>query len=155
MTLRCASNTIVANNVFHGMQHFVFDISHNKGGWGASIAGLQIVNNVISISTGKIYGIETHPLPSSVVIDHNLLHNAGTGYLFTVVGVGGTRSIDVFRAWTGREAHGLVGDPRFVSPGNADYHLLGSSPAINRGRMVSGVTEGFKGTAPEIGRFEY
>jgi len=155
MTLRCASNTIVANNVFHGMQHFVFDISHNKGGWGASIAGLQIVNNIMSVSTGKIYGIETHPLPSSVVIDNNLLHNSGTGYLFTVVGVGGTRSIDVFRSWTGRELKGLVGDPRFVNAGSRDYHLRSDSPARDRGRVVAGVTDGYRGSAPDMGRYEY
>lgn len=155
MVLRCASNTIVANNTFHGTQGFVFDISHNKGSWGASIGGLQIVNNIMSVSTGKIYGIETWPLPSSVVINHNLLHNAGTGHIATVVGKGGTSSFATFRSWTGYEASGLTGDPRFASASNRDYRLQGSSPAIDRGRTVSGITDGFKGAAPDMGRFEY
>jgi hypothetical protein len=133
----------------------VFDISHNKGSWGASIAGLRIVNNIMSVSTGKIYGIETHPLPSSVVLDHNLFHNAGTGYLFTVVGMGGTHSIDVFRSWTGRESHGRVGDPKFVSSANRDYRVQSGSPAIDAGRLLPGVTDGYQGAAPDIGRYEH
>ena len=76
MVLRCASNTLVANNTFHGMQYFVFAISHNQGGWGGSVDGLRIVNNVISVATGKVYGIDT-ALPASVVIDHNVVHQVG------------------------------------------------------------------------------
>ena len=41
MVLRCASNTLVANNTFHGLQYFVFAISHNRGGWGGSIDNLR------------------------------------------------------------------------------------------------------------------
>jgi parallel beta-helix repeat protein len=153
--LRCASNTIVANNTIHNTQVFVFDISHNNGPWGASIAGLQIVNNIISVNSGKIYGIETWPLPSSVVIDYNLVYNSGPGYLGTVVGIGGTKSLDTFRSWTGEEANGLALDPRFLDAANHDYHLAIDSPAIDRGRIVGGVTGGYHGSAPDIGRFEY
>jgi parallel beta-helix repeat protein len=155
MTLRCASNTLVANNVFDGTQFFVFDISHNKGGWGASIEGLRIVNNILSVSSGKIYGIETYPLPASVVIDHNLLYNSGPGYLASVVGKGGTASLATFRLWTGREWNGRVGNPRFVNSANRDYRLSADSPAIDKGRLLSGVTDGYRGAAPDMGRFEY
>jgi parallel beta-helix repeat protein len=155
MALRCASNTLVANNTFHGTDSFAFDISHNKGTWGGSIEGLQIVNNIVSISNGKVYGIETFPLPSSVVINNNLLHNAGTGYLVSVIGLGGTISLATFRLWTGFEKDGIAGHPRFVDPARHDYRLRADSPAIDQGRIVNGVTDGFRGTAPDIGRFEY
>ncbi|MEP7377968.1 MAG: right-handed parallel beta-helix repeat-containing protein [Chloroflexota bacterium] len=154
MILRCASNTIVANNTFHDLQVFVFDISHNKGGWGASIDGLQIVNNIIWVTSGKAYGIETWPLPASVVIDYNLVYNSGSGYVATVVGIGGTTSLDTFRSWTGKEVHGLTGNPSFTDPANHDYRLSSDSPAIDRGRIVSGVTDGYRGSAPDMGRFE-
>jgi parallel beta-helix repeat protein len=154
MTLRCASNTLVANNTFYGTQHFAFDISHYRGGYGGSIAGLRIINNIISVSTGKIYGIETFPLPSSVVINHNLLHNAGPGYLATVVGKGGTRDLATFRRWTGRETKGLTGNPRFASAASRDFRILAGSPAIDAGVVIGGVSDAFRGRAPDVGRFE-
>lgn len=154
MILRCASNTLVANNTFHGTQHFVFDISHYKGGWGGSIAGLKIVNNIMSVGTGKVYGIETYPLPSSVVINYNLVHNSGSGYLATVLGIGGTTDLATFRAWTGREANGIQKAPRFVDPASRNYRLRTDSPAVDSGRHVAGVTDGFAGTAPDRGAIE-
>jgi parallel beta-helix repeat protein len=154
MVLRCASNTLVANNTFHDTQYFVFDISHNRGGYGGSIAGLRILNNIISVSTGKIYGIETDPLPDSVVIDHNLVYNSGPGYLATVVGRGGTRDLATLRAWTGLEANGIQADPRFVDASGHDYRLRADSPAVDSGRQVAGVTDGYSGSAPDRGAVE-
>jgi hypothetical protein len=153
MVLRCASNTLIANNTFHDTQYFVFDISHNRGNWGGSTEGLQIVNNVIWVSTGKVYGIETDPLPSSVVIDHNLVYHSGTGYIATVMGRGAT-SLAAFRSMTGFEAHGLQAHPRFVDAAAHDYRLLPDSPAIDSGRYVSGVTEGSTGAGPDRGALE-
>jgi hypothetical protein len=153
MTLRCASYTLVSNNTFEGTQRFVFDISHNKGSWGGSVEGLQIVNNIISVSTGKIYGIETDPLPNSVVINYNLVYNSGTGYLATVVGRG-TRDLATLRSWTGLEANGIQADPRFVDAAGHDYRLRADSPAVDSGRQVAGVTEGYAGSAPDRGAIE-
>ena len=154
MVLRCASNTLVANNTFHGTQYFVFDISHNRGNWGGSTEGLQIVNNIIWVTTGKVYGIETDPLPSSVVIDHNLVYNSGPGYLATVVGRGGTTSLATFRSWTGHETHGIQVDPRFVDAANHDYRLRADSPAVDSGRYIAGVTDGATGGGPDRGALE-
>jgi len=153
MVLRCASNTLVANNVFHGTQHFVFDISHFRGGWGGSIEGLKVVNNIISVSSGKVYGIETDPLPSSVVINHNLVYNSGPGYIATVVGKG-MSTLAAFRNATGHEANGIQADPRFVDPAGHDYNLRSDSPAVDTGRHVTGVTEGYAGSAPDRGAIE-
>jgi hypothetical protein len=154
MALRCASYTIVANNTFEGTQSFVFDISHFNGGWGGSVEGLQIVNNVIWVSTGKIYGIETDPLPDSVVIDYNLVYNSGSGYLATVVGKGGTRDLATLRSWTGLEANGIQADPRFVDAAGHDYRLRVDSPAVDSGRLLAGVTDGYSGSAPDRGAVE-
>jgi hypothetical protein len=132
----------------------VFDISHNRGGYGGSVEGLRIVNNVIWVSTGKVYGIETDPLPSSVVIDHNLVYNSGPGYLATVVGRGGTTSLATFRSWTGFEANGIQANPRFVDVSTRDYRLQADSPAVDSGRHVAGVTEGYAASAPDRGAIE-
>jgi hypothetical protein len=154
MILRCASNTLVANNTFDDIQYFVFAIEHMKGNYGGSIEGLRIINNVVTISTGKVYGIDTE-MPAGVVIDHNLVFNTGTGPLATVVGRGGTRSLAQFNAWTGFEASGLVADPRYLDAAARDYRLRGDSPAIDSGATLPGVTDGFSGTRPDRGRWEY
>jgi len=154
MVLRCASNTLIANNTFHDTQYFAFDISHNRGGWGGSVEGLQIVNNVIWVASGKVYGIETNPLPASVVIDHNLVYNSGTGYLATVVGRGGTHSMATLNSWTGFERNGMQADPRFVDAAGHDYRLRPDSPAVDSGRHVAGVTDGSSGAGPDRGALE-
>ncbi len=154
MVLRCASNTMIANNTFHDTQYFVFDISHLRGSWGGSIEGLQIVNNVIWVASGKVYGIETDPLPSSVVIDYNLVYNSGSGYLATVVGRGGTTSLATLRSWTGFEVHGIQSDPFFMDALGHDYRLSPGSPAVDSGRYVVGVTEGSSGAGPDRGALE-
>ena len=92
MVLRCASNMLVANNTFDGIQYFVFDISHDYGGWGGSIDGLRILNNIIS-GPAEVYGIDTWPLPTSVVVDYNLINHTGTSQIATVAGKGGTTEL--------------------------------------------------------------
>ncbi len=150
MVLRCASNTLIANNTFHGMQYWVFALSHYLGGFGGSIDGLRIVNNVISISHGKVYGIDT-ALPDSVVVDYNIVHQMpGAGYLATVMG-SGTNSLTTFRTWTGFEAHGMVADPRFVDPAGDNFLLGSDSPAVDAGTLIGGVTDGFRGAGPDLG----
>jgi parallel beta-helix repeat protein len=149
MVLRCASNTTVAYNTFHGIQGWVFAISHFGGSWGGSIDGLRITNNVVSISSGKIYGIETE-LPSSVVLDNNVLNKTGPGYLATVLGTG-TSSLATFQSWTGQETHGMVADPRFRDAAAHDYRLMTDSVAVDRGWQMAGVTDGYAGSGPDCG----
>jgi len=46
-------------------------------------------------------------------------------------------------------------DPLFVNPLNYDFRLLPGSPLIDVGMAVTGINEGFRGGAPDIGAFEY
>jgi len=121
---------------------------------GRIIDGLRILNNIIS-APAKIYGIETWPQPSSVVIDYNLINRQGSGWIASVICLGGTPGFDVYRLWTGFDSHSGTGDPRFVDGANHDYHLTADSPAIDSGRIISSVTDGYRGSAPDIGRYEY
>lgn len=152
LVLRCASNTIVANNTFSGLQYFTFDISNNTRTFGGSIDGLRIVNNVVSVAGGKIYGLES-ALPASVVIDYNVLYNSGTGYFASRLGVG-LRTLADFQAATGRDRHSVFADPRFIAAASGDYSLAAGSPAIDRGTTVAGVTTTFAGTRPDCGYLE-
>ena len=155
MILRCASNTLIANNIFDGFDHFAFDITDGTLGtaYGGSIAGLRIVNNIVV--GGRAFSIDS-ALPSSVVIDYNLVDITGaTGsygqYVAYVAGVGNFKTVAEFSAATGYMAHGVGADPRFVNRAGRDYHLLDDSPAIDSGLAIG---DAFSGPAPDIGRFE-
>jgi hypothetical protein len=153
MVLRCAENMLVANNTFDDIQYFVFAISHRLGGFGGSIEGLRVVNNVVVTVAGKIYGVDT-ALPASVVLDNNVIQNTSGGYVASVAGKGSTRSLDTFRSWTGEETSGIQGDPRFVDPAGRDFRLAADSPAIDRGMLVAPTTDAYMDLAPDIGRYE-
>lgn len=154
MVLRCASNMEVANNTFHNLDQFVFDISAQASLFGGSIDNLRVVNNIAVMAAGKVYGIES-ALPASVVIDRNIIHNSSGGYVASVVGRGSTRSLETFSSWTGRELTGIDVDPRFRDAAGRDYSLTAGSPAVDRGLLVSGVTDDFAGTSPDLGRYEF
>mgnify|MGYP000536512167 CR=1 FL=1 len=47
------------------------------------------------------------------------------------------------------------GNPLYVNPAASDFHLQSTSPAKDRGRVLTGVTEGYVGSAPDIGAYEY
>jgi parallel beta-helix repeat protein len=152
MLLRCASNTLVANNTFVGIQYFVFDISSFKADFGGSIEGLRILNNVVSVSTGNVFRLET-ALPASVVIDYNLYLDTATDKFGSTVPAA-YQTMALFAAATGYEAHGLSGDPLFVNAAQNNYHLGVGSPAIDSGTILAGVTDGFNGSAPDRGYVE-
>ncbi|MEO8461801.1 MAG: right-handed parallel beta-helix repeat-containing protein [Chloroflexota bacterium] len=152
MFLRCGSNMVVANNVFHNLDQFVFSVAGSSS-YNGAIDGLQIRNNVAVMSSGKVFGIESG-VPSSVVINNNLVQNTG-GYVGSVYGRGSTTSLATFTSWTGYEKAGIQADPRFASPSTRDYRLTSASPAIDNGVVLFGGAVPWSGTAPDMGRYEY
>jgi hypothetical protein len=46
-------------------------------------------------------------------------------------------------------------DYQFTDTANHDYSLRAGSPAIDKGVVVPGITESFKGSAPDLGAYEY
>lgn len=54
--------------------------------------------------------------------------------------------------------HNLISAaPGYVDPypGGTDYHLQAASPAIDAGIVIPGITDGYVGSAPDIGAYEY
>ncbi len=153
LILRCASNTLVANNTFYGLDSFVYDVTASAQSFGGSIDGLRIENNV-ALSTGpKVYSIDS-ALPSSVTIDRDLAWNSSGGYIGYVYGHGNTSSLATVTSWTGIEKTGIQADPGFVDGAAADFDLASGSPAIDRGLLIPGVTDGYLGGGPDLGRYE-
>jgi hypothetical protein len=43
----------------------------------------------------------------------------------------------------------------FADTINRDFRLKAGSPCIDAGTVIPGITDGFKGSAPDIGAYEY
>ena len=56
-------------------------------------------------------------------------------------------------SWTNNINPGT--DARFVDPARGNYQLKSTSPAVNRGASIGGITVGYAGSAPDIGALEY
>lgn len=49
----------------------------------------------------------------------------------------------------------VTASPDFVDSAHGNYRLLGTSSAIDAGRVVPGITDGYAGAAPDAGAYEY
>ena len=56
---------------------------------------------------------------------------------------------------TGLECNGHENPPGLSNPQNGDFSLLSSSPNIDQGVLIPGINDGFSGSAPDIGAYEY
>jgi hypothetical protein len=58
---------------------------------------------------------------------------------------------------TGVSSNNLLSptDPKFTDPGSANFTLQSTSPAINAGVAIAPYTNGYVGTAPDEGAYEY
>jgi len=89
---------------------------------------------------------------STVDIDHNL---ARTNGVYASLSDGRSKSDpDTFTTWTGYQQHGLSSSPGFVDGSAHDYRLKSTSPAIDAGIRVPGITDTWAGDAPDLGRYE-
>lgn len=71
----------------------------------------------------------------------------------------GSMSLEEWRAATHQDLHSIQWDPYFVAPDEGNFRIEPGSPAIARGRVVSGFDRDFLGAtrpagAPAIGAFE-
>ena len=55
----------------------------------------------------------------------------------------------------GLELHGMNALPGFAGAAALDYHLGEGSAMIDAGVALPGINDGFEGTAPDLGAFEY
>jgi hypothetical protein len=57
-------------------------------------------------------------------------------------------------AVTALECNGYESPPGLVNPGSGDFTLLQTSPNVDRGVIIPGINEDFKGNAPDVGAYE-
>ena len=134
-------NIRVINNTFY---------NNGIGDWGGGIyvdnpdvESAVIRNNICSQNLSFQIVPERNVPTQNLTVDHNL--------------------IDGFRGYSG-EIYGndyVEGDPLFVSPSGADFHLQEGSPAIDKGSSVDAPSTDFdansrpQGQGYDIGAFEY
>ncbi|MFZ6030393.1 MAG: choice-of-anchor Q domain-containing protein [Chloroflexota bacterium] len=99
---------------------------------------------------------------SFTVRDNNLYHQQDPAQPLTGSehGVGGwdvfLSEWDSWRAASGFESHSpQPQNPLFIDQLHGDFHLQAGSPAIDAGTPIAGIDEGYSGSAPDIGAFEW
>jgi parallel beta-helix repeat protein len=153
LVLRCGENMLIAHNTIIDVSYYVYDINLSSK-YSHKVDGLRIINNVVRMNNGKIYGFVGTNLPlSTMTVDYNLDYNPGN-LVASVTGKGNASTTTRLTEWTGFQANGVNADPRFVDPAAKDYRLRADSPALDRGTILPTWSAGFKGSAPDMGRFE-
>lgn len=65
------------------------------------------------------------------------------------------KTITNWCAGAGLECNGHDQPPGFVDAPSGVFSLLSTSPNIDRGMLIPGINDGFKGAAPDIGAYEF
>jgi len=128
----------VINNTFY---------NNGSGTWGGGVSlenpdaqNIVIRNNILS--QNLIFQIQVEVPVQNLTVEYNLI-DGYRGYSYEIYG-----------------RNYVVGDPMFVNPSESDFHLLGNSPAIDRGSPIDAPINDFDGnTRPQgsgydIGAYE-
>jgi hypothetical protein len=97
------------------------------------VKNVVIKNNIISVKSGERH-VDNAPDAPGVVVERNLYHPA-------------TMALN-----NAQDNKPLAGDPLFRDPKKNDFRLQKDSPAIDTGINSE---RSFKGTAPDLGAFEF
>ena len=131
-----------------------YAVHHNLvyGMWDAVFLNAGSPNNLIYNNT--LLGAGTNSLVSIGSLE---ARGDLTGTLFenNIYGVRTSISGSNFRSSHNLDLYANRVDPRFVDPAGLDYRLQSNSPAVDAGKVIPGYTDGYVGTAPDIGAFEF
>ena len=124
--------------------------------WGLLLLKGQVGNTVVNnILAGE--GLHTSLASPKTRLDFNLYAGPGRWSYGGLGHRGGQEaaSLEAFRRLSGEDAHSrCCSDPQFADPARGDYRVSVTSPAIDAGTPIAGVTGGCMGSAPDIGAFE-
>ena len=151
LQLRCAENMLVANNTFYDLDDWIYRIAYDSR-FAGSLDGLRVLNNINQELDAKIYALGGG-IVSGIQIDFNL-DDSGTAPVATIDGEPAARTVAELRARTGFADHEVGTGSRMRDPAARRFLPTRSSPAIDHGTTIPGVTAGSHGRAPDMGAKE-
>lgn len=141
-------------------------------------------NKALRDAYGKVYapGIYLDNGSSNFLVHHNVVWNTVSQGIFlndpstnqqiynntlwnnTAKAIEGLGMVNV-RAYNNLSDKGFDGtdlrsnltssNPRFVDSANGNFQLQSNSPAINQAAIILGITDGYTGSAPDMGAYEF
>ncbi len=127
-------NTQAYNNVVFNNLHTGIAVVYGSNS--------KVFNNTVFNNGG--FGIEYGEGSNAEIVNNISFNNDGGD----IVDAGGLRGTLV-------RSNNLTSDPNFVNASASDFRLTAGSSAIDAGVQIPGVTDGFLGSAPDIGACEY
>ncbi|MBL8093483.1 MAG: hypothetical protein JNL73_04895, partial [Anaerolineales bacterium] len=103
--------------------------------------------------TGTGYAVENANTSQPLDFDYDNLFTSGPELAWW----GGTHypTLAAFRSGTGLELHGVSLAPGFANAAGGDYTLAPNSGLIDKGVAIPGINDGFVGSAPDLGAYEF
>lgn len=103
--------------------------------------------------TGTGYAIENANTSQPLDFDYDNLWTSGP----EIAWWGGTHygTMAAFRSGTGLETHGVSVAPGFAGAAGGDYTLGPTSNLIDKGVAIPGINDGYTGSAPDLGAYEF
>ncbi|MBN2002204.1 MAG: right-handed parallel beta-helix repeat-containing protein [Anaerolineae bacterium] len=126
-----------------------FDIK-SPGSW----TGIYARNNIWAGTEYAIYNANpTQPLD----FDYDDLYTTLPGELgwWSNLTDRHLNTLAELRSATGLEMHGFSVEPGFAAPASGNYHLDSESDLIDAGVALPGINDGYSGSAPDIGVYEF
>jgi Right handed beta helix region len=127
-----------------GSGHVAYNNLVYNGKYGISLYGgcinCQAYNNTVyNLSSG---GITVDSNTSNASVRNNIVYQSAGN----IINNAGSATV----------SNNLTGDPQFINAAGGDFHLTSNSTsAIDQGAVIPGVTDGYVGSAPDIGACEY
>lgn len=160
-TNAAGSSALIHNNVLYiadGFANGYFGLIADTGAY------MLAYHNVIHSPTyAKSIGVYLNTNEAGNVVKNNLVLDCNSAYATNAAktpsytsdynAAFGSRNAD-YVDWTA-DIHAIALNPMVMDYANHDFRLLSTSPLIDAGALVTGINEGFRGGAPDIGAFEY
>lgn len=108
--------------------------------------------NNITVASSTANFIKTYAgFTGTKTVDYNC-YSGGNATPFRWGGL--TQAFAAYKTSTGFDAHSINADPTFTNAGAHDFTLQSGSPAIDAGVHISGIDDGYVGSAPDMGANE-
>ena len=119
----------------------------SSGSW----ENMTFRNNILR---GTRYAIEDYHLSGYADFDYDNLYTTDPNRFVKWIGIR-YYTLQEFQDSTGQEIHGISGANYFMNPSGGDFHLSEESPNIDAGVVIQNFNDGYVGSAPDIGAYEY